>query len=157
MKREIGSVFVTKLTKVEGTKNARYRNSAYEELSVAKNNEVLRANNHVGQYALVRVTEFQPAILDEAGDPLLDDNGKVVYSDQKIVRNQIEEVGSYEHIAKLAYADDMLEAMKADFIKDSIEEMRVERKARKAAPAVATGAVIKENQETAQTEPVIGG
>lgn len=153
MKREIGSVFMTKLMKAQGKKGAQYINAAFEGLTIPKESP-LRNEDQTGKYALVRVTEISLQKVDEEGDLMFDEAGKAVYGGEKIVRNQIEETGSYDEIAEQLYADDLLEAQRQDFIADKLETMRLERKARSTkAPA----AVVKPNNEPVTTEPEIGG
>jgi hypothetical protein len=126
-------------------------NSSLERLSLKKGDE-RREQDLSGQYALVRVAEFNATLKDENGDAILDADGKEQYTGVKFTRNQIEEVGTYDEIAEMAYADDMLEAMRQDFVAARVEQMRVARKAR----TIATPVVVKADG-VANTEPVIGG
>lgn len=153
MKREIGSVFMTKLMKRQGHKGAQYINAAFDGLTIPKESP-LRDADQTGKYALVRVVEIQLQKVDADGDLMFDADGKPVYGGEKIVRNQIEATGSHDEIAEMLHADDLLEASAKDFIAAKLEEMRLERKARSTkAPA----AVVKPNNEPVTTEPEIGG
>lgn len=123
--KSVGSVFMTRLVAFRGQERKQGVNGKQEVLAIT--NEQMRAAIEEGDYVICRVEERTASLRDENGDVLLNADGTPQLGAEKFIRNEVVMHGDYATIAAAFYADDIMEAQAADFIKEQVVAAKATR------------------------------
>jgi len=138
----VGQTRMVRIARFLGEEGAKkvFINSKGEQFSLP---EALREDAEVGDHALVIGKEYNSQAIDPTtGQGALLANGEPDYSGEKFQRYDTVITGDYATVADAFYEEEILEASKADFIKERATAFKTARKLPKPA-------VVKDNAEPA--------